>query len=59
MASKGKTANPEHEDGRRCLDEEEMREAGMELDKRGRWRIALSELSLAVERGDTPSCLYN
>ena len=25
------------EDGRRCLDADEMREAGMELDARGRW----------------------
>jgi hypothetical protein len=27
------------EDGRRCMDEDEMIEVGMELDPRGRWRI--------------------
>lgn len=31
------------EDGRRCMDPDEMLEAGMEVDSRGRWRIALSE----------------
>ena len=36
---------PEHEDGRRCMDEEEMAAASMELDPRGRWRIALTEES--------------
>ena len=30
-------------DGRRCMDEGEMIEAGMELDRRGRWTIAKSE----------------
>jgi hypothetical protein len=34
---------PEHETGRRCMDEEEMLEAGMERDQRGRWRTALRE----------------
>jgi hypothetical protein len=34
---------PEHPDGRRCRDDREMREVGMELDSSGRWRIALSE----------------
>jgi hypothetical protein len=28
------------EDGRKCMDESEMREAGMEVDPRGRWCIA-------------------
>jgi hypothetical protein len=28
------------EDGRKCMDESEMRVAGMELDARGRWCIA-------------------
>jgi hypothetical protein len=28
------------EDGRRCLDADEMAGVGMELDERGRWRIA-------------------
>lgn len=30
---------PELEDGRRCMDEKEMRKAGMDLDPRGRWCI--------------------
>ena len=34
---------PEHPDGRRCMDESEMIEAGMEVDSRGRWRVAVSE----------------
>jgi hypothetical protein len=29
-------------DGRRCLRESELLEVGMELDPRGRWRIALT-----------------
>ena len=33
----------EREDGRRCLDEDELRDAGMELDPRGRWRVALTQ----------------
>ena len=35
--------SPEHEDGRRCLIGDELTEAGMELDPRGRWRIALTD----------------
>jgi hypothetical protein len=30
-------------DGRRCLRESELLEVGMELDSRGRWRIALTD----------------
>jgi hypothetical protein len=30
---------PEHADGRRCMDADEMRAAGMELDVRRRWCI--------------------
>lgn len=30
----------EREDGRRCMDETEMLDVGMEVDGRGRWRIA-------------------
>jgi hypothetical protein len=30
------------EDGRRCMDESEMLAAGLELDDRGRWRVAAS-----------------
>ena len=29
--------SPDHEDGRRCLDEEEMEANGWELNERGRW----------------------
>jgi hypothetical protein len=36
----GLQLDPPVENGRRCLDEAEMRGAGMELDPRGRWRIA-------------------
>jgi hypothetical protein len=31
--------DPPREDGRRCLDSDEMLERGMELDSRGRWAI--------------------
>jgi hypothetical protein len=34
---------PEHENGRRCRNTEEMLEAGLELDPRGRWRIVLTD----------------
>lgn len=45
------------EDGRRCRDEDEMREAGMELDRRGRWCITRDverAQKLRIPRG-TPS----
>ena len=35
------------EDGRRCLDADEMLERGMEVDPQGRWRIVLSEAGAA------------
>jgi hypothetical protein len=35
---------PEHENGRRCMDAEEMLEAGMELDQRGRWRLLFEKV---------------
>lgn len=39
--TQGLRLDPPAEDGRRCLlDEAELLEAGMELDPRGRWRIA-------------------
>jgi hypothetical protein len=41
--SEGAHKDPPREDGRRCLDADEILEAGMELDGRGRWRIVLSE----------------
>lgn len=31
--------DPPREDGRRCLDTDELRDVGMELDARGRWAI--------------------
>jgi hypothetical protein len=41
----------EHPDGRRCLIGEELLEAGMELDTRGRWRIAVSDAEVARLQG--------
>jgi len=35
--------SPELEDGRRCLEVDELPDVGMELDPRGRWRMALTE----------------
>ena len=35
--------SPDREDGRRCLIGDELLELGMELDPRGRWRIALTD----------------
>ena len=35
----GMHLEPPQEDGRRCLDEGEMRQAGMEVDARGRWHV--------------------
>jgi hypothetical protein len=35
--------SPERDDGRRCLIGDELLDAGMELDPRGRWRIALTD----------------
>jgi hypothetical protein len=37
--AEGLRFDPPREDGRRCMDEDEMTEAGMELDARERWRI--------------------
>ena len=34
---------PEHEQGRCCMDDDEMRVAGMETDGRGRWRIQVTD----------------
>jgi hypothetical protein len=34
--------SPDREDGRRCLIGDELLEAGMELDPKGRWRTALT-----------------
>jgi hypothetical protein len=37
--AEGLEMDPPRIDGRRCLDEDEMLAAGLELDPRGRWRI--------------------
>lgn len=42
----GLLLEPPREDGRRCLHPEEMVEAGMELDDRGRWGIVPSAKQL-------------
>src|SRR5579883_2762651 len=39
----GLRREPPREDGRRCLDPDEMRKAGLERDGRGHWRIALTD----------------
>jgi hypothetical protein len=38
-------------DGRRCLRESELLDAGLEIDSRGRWRIALTDTDRARLRG--------
>ena len=45
--AQGLAFEPAVEDGRRCLDTEEMVEVGMELDPRGRWRVIASDKQLA------------
>ena len=45
--TQGLALEPPVEDGRRCLDLDELRRAGMELDPRGRWRVVASEKQLA------------
>lgn len=42
--SEGLRQDPPVEDGRRCLDASEMVAAGLEPDRRGRWRIVISEV---------------
>jgi hypothetical protein len=37
LYAEGLTSDPPVEDGRRCLDVDELRSAGMEPDGRGRW----------------------
>jgi hypothetical protein len=39
-SSEGLKLEPPREDGRRCMDADELAEAGMERDEGGRWRIA-------------------
>ena len=41
--SEGLKLTPPAEDGRRCRDEAEMVEYGLELDGHGRWRFAVTE----------------
>ena len=38
---------PEHETGRRCMDIDEMVDAGLEQDGRGRWRVVVTEADRA------------
>jgi hypothetical protein len=38
-------------DGRRCLRESELLEVGMELDSKGRWRMAMTDARLASLQG--------
>lgn len=35
--------NPPREDGRRCMGVDEMEEAKMEIDNKGRWRIEMTD----------------
>lgn len=39
LYSEGLRLDPPREDGRRCRDEAEMLEHGLELDARSRWRV--------------------
>lgn len=39
----GLEMDPPRLDGRRCMDEAEMLAGGLELDRRGRWRIAITD----------------
>lgn len=41
--AEGLRFEPPVEDGRRCMAPDEMLDHGMEVDGRGRWRIAISE----------------
>jgi hypothetical protein len=43
--------SPEREDGRRCLIGDELLEAGLELDPKGRWRTALTDAERERPRG--------
>jgi hypothetical protein len=45
----------DHLDGRRCMDEGEMQEAGMELDHRGRWALLKTPAQVAFYRSQSPS----
>jgi len=51
----GLRMEPPVEDGRRCLSPNEMLDAGMEVDDRGRWRIAPSERQKAFYRENSPA----
>ena len=35
--------HPDHEDGRRCLDQTEIRHTGMQRDRHGRWQLPLTD----------------
>jgi hypothetical protein len=52
--------DPPREDGRRCLDEQEMSESGMEKNARGRWSLPTTsqdEARFARLRNPLRSCL--
>ena len=51
LFAEGRQLEPPAEDGRRRMAPEEMLEHGMELDPRGRWRIALSQAEQARLEG--------
>jgi hypothetical protein len=50
--AEGLEFEPSREDGRRCMDVDEMLAAGMEQDARGRWRIAADAERVALHFRD-------
>ena len=47
LYAEGVAMTPPRYDGRHCLDADEMVDAGIEIDGRGRWRIAADAASIA------------
>jgi hypothetical protein len=47
------TFSPDRPDGRRCMDEAEMREAGLELDPKGRWYIVADRERVRLAFGES------
>jgi hypothetical protein len=43
LYAEGLALEPPREDGRRCMDADEMIDAGMELDRRGRWALVAAK----------------
>jgi hypothetical protein len=52
--SEGLAMDPPREDGRRCLDVDEMQERGWRLDKRGRWQDPIQAARGALLRTRQP-----